>query len=105
MTVIKGNGECEAIVNGIVSQEMKRIQEAHKKEIDTLDAQLKQITVRRDKLLTQNMIARRKPKKVHILDRIKEKIEDTYAIVFATIIVFGEHFGLWEYIQDDEEMM
>lgn len=105
MTVIRGNGECEAIVNGVVAQEMRRMQEMHKKEMDTLDAQLKQITARRDKLLAENMHVRNIPKKTPLFIRIKDKIADIYALSVATIIVLGERLELWEYICDDEERM
>ena len=47
MSVIRGEGQCEAIVNGVVQQELRRLQEISKRQLDDerelIRAELKQL--------------------------------------------------------------
>lgn len=89
-TIIRGNGECQAYIDGVVSKELVRIQ-----------ARSSVIEDSRNRLLTEhlavlNLTARKSP-----VRRMLARLADAYALVMGTLIVWGLQLGLLEEVQND----
>lgn len=91
-TVIRGKGECQVYINGIVSAEMKRQQEMMKAERE----RTRTIESSRDKLLQRNLddINRRMHKRKSPLRLVWELIVDTWSFGWALLICWPEMAGL-----------
>lgn len=105
MTVIRGNGDVEVIMNAVVNAEIKRLREqdmaemeAQRKEFEKEMEWMKMIEKKRNELLEEKFKAIKKPKHETLKDRTKEKI----GFVLACIICWGEELRLWEYLGDDD---
>lgn len=55
LTVIRGNGECVAYMNGIVKEEMKKLNERHAREMARKNAELDASRGHRNRLLRDNL--------------------------------------------------
>lgn len=91
-TVIRGNGECQAYINGVVSAEMKRQQEKMRAERE----RARMVEVSRDKLLQRNLedINRQMRKRKNPLRLGWELIVDTWSFGWALLICWPEMAGL-----------
>lgn len=93
MTVIRGEGECQAIVNGVIDRELQRKQEELRKEKEIIEARLSIVVKQRDRLLAEEM-CRRKAYRPPLHRRILDTIETAYALTAATILLLGERLGI-----------
>lgn len=100
MTVIRGNGVCQAYWNGVVNEEMRKMNERHALEVRTKDAELDAARGHRNDLLRANLMAYRalNAKPISLSRRLREAVETFWCQLWG----LGVHFGLWEYIGDDK---
>lgn len=91
MTVVRGHGECEAVVNGVVNAEIKRLQlEARKQldaERDAMQTELVRaevIEVARNRMLAEKLDAVRE----RMATKRQPKIVTAYEVSVATVICF-----------------
>ena len=100
MTVIRGNGACEAFMNGVVREEMLKMNARHDIEIKKTNAALTAATEHRNKLLADRAAALNnynvRPRS--IFGRIKDSIVTGWCIVWG----IGEALGFWEYVEEEE---
>lgn len=103
-TVIRGNGGCQAYVNGVASEELKR-QEAHRRFDRMASVALTRAVIdHRDRLREYHraeLNARLCPP-VTMARRIKEAVANAWALCWAVVVVGGEALGLWERIDEEE---
>lgn len=78
-TIIRGNGECEAYMNGVVNKEMKRLNAMHAAEMAT-------VRQHRNRLLSDRMKALQPAKKVRMRDRLKDRIATAWAKLFGLLL-------------------
>lgn len=100
LTVVRGNGGCEAYWNGIVNEEMKKLNEQHALELRAKDAELEATRGARNRLLRDNLTAYRvlNARPISAFRRLRERLVTFWCVFWA----LGEHFGCWEYIRDEE---
>lgn len=100
MTIIRGNGECQAYWNGVVMEEMRKMNERHALEVKTKDAELDAARSHRNALLRDQLAVYRalNAKPVSAFRRLREALVTFWCVIWG----LGEHFGLWEYAGDDE---
>ena len=110
-TVIRGYGECRTYIDGVVSEEMKKINKANAREREALREQLKATETHRNRLLADRRDALIRPARKSALRRTVRRMIDKIQIVWALLwyinrecghrlIALGLKYGLWEY--DDE---
>lgn len=102
-TVIRGNGECVAFINGVVSEEMKRQQAQMRAERE----RARMVEESRDDLRNDRRIAfRLYMAKRHRspFARLCDRLADLYALVMGTLIVWGLQLGLLEEVRDGEQL-
>lgn len=102
MTVIRGNGACEAFMNGVVREEMLKINAKHDIEMKKTNAALQATTNHRNKLLADRAAALRqynvRPRS--IFSRIKDSIVNAWCLFYS----FGWAIGFWKHIDEEEEV-
>ena len=100
MTVIRGDGACQAYWQGVVMEEMKKLTERHELEMKTKDAELDAARSHRNDLLRDQLTTYRvlNAKPTSPFKRLRERLETLWCQFWG----LGEHFGFWEYIRDDE---
>lgn len=103
-TVIRGNGACQAFIDGVVHEEMRRQQECMEAERERAHV----IEAHRDRLLAERVKTITTPKRRNLMQRLKDGLELIWAYFWAVTfggvwIDMGETLGLWEYIGDEEE--
>ena len=90
MTVIRGNGECRAYMNGVVQEEIRRQQARMRGECErarTVEASRNRLLA--DRCHEYDRMTKRRP--ISFFDRI----ENTWCMVWAVLICWGEALGLW----------
>lgn len=93
-TKIHGNGNIEAVMNGIVNAELMRQRELEREELEKERDFANMIRARRNNLLKEKYIAIKAESHNGFCKRIKEDV----IFVFGCIICWGEELGLWKYI-------
>ena len=88
-TVIRGKGECQAYINGVVHKEMQK-----------LNAELEAAKGHRNDLLAYNLEAYQEieEKRTGAFRRLRERLETFWALIWG----IGVALGLWAHISDDE---
>lgn len=88
-TIIRGKGECQAYINGVVHKEMQK-----------LNAELEAAKGHRDDLLAANLEAYQEVEErpTGAFRRLRERLVTLWAQFWALGIVLG----FWESIEDDE---
>ena len=101
MTVIRGEGNCEALMNGVVSEEMKKMNERHAKEMAVLRAELEATKNKEKQLLSDRMavIKASNAKPVQLFARVKEALVTAWCVLWA----ITHEWKFWEWM-DDEHM-
>lgn len=91
-TVIRGSGECQVYINGIVSAEMKRQQEMMRAERE----RTRMVEASRDKLLCHNLenINHRMRRRRNPIRRMWERLVNAWAMGWAVLICWAEMAGL-----------
>ena len=99
-TVIRGNGGCEAYMNGVVRKEILKMSERYKKEMARKDAELSAVKRHRDLLLGDKLksVEYAVEKKNTVFSKIREWIVKDWCMFWALCSVLG----LWEYVGDEE---
>lgn len=94
-TVIRGNGACEAFMNGIVNEEIEKMNERHQKELCAMESELGAVKTHRNKLLASNLAAVRacNARSVSWFVRLKEDITISWCKLYG----LGEALKLWLY--------
>lgn len=89
------NGVCEIAVNGIVSEEIKKMNERFQAKIEAKNNELQAAKNHRNKLLENNLAIYRasESRPVSWLSRARESV----VMAWCKLYGLGEHFGLWEY--------
>ena len=84
MTVIRGNGECEAIVNGVVNQELRKLRERDKANLRTCEANLEVTRQSRNRMLANQLKALE-----HALSkrRTLRRVATAWAVFYATLLM------------------
>lgn len=78
-TVIRGKGQCEAYMNGIVMSEMKRQNERHAAEMAV-------VTAHRNRLLTDRIEAMKPVQRESWFHKVKECVETAWCVFFALLL-------------------
>lgn len=110
VTVIRGKGECDLIINDIRDKEVHRINELHAEEMELVKNELKRtkdcmtmmpVTIYKKERLAGEFIKLRFGEfaKPSVLRRIRDGIE----FVWACIWYCGLKLGLWGYWDDEED--
>lgn len=97
-TVIRGEGECQAYINGIASAEIRRQSAQMRHAMEGEAERARMLEASRNRLLTRMSAERKREarKRPGLLRRLQERAVDAYAIVMATVIVWGMKLGLLE---------
>lgn len=105
MTIIRGNGDIEVIMNAVVNAEIKRLREQdmaamerERNEFKNEMEWMKMVKKRRNELLEEKCKAIEKPQHETLKDRTREKI----GFILACFLCWGEELGLWEYLGNDD---
>ena len=101
LTVIRGNGECVAFMNGIVKEEMRKLNERHALEMSKKHAELEAARGHRNALLRDNLATYRvlNARPASAFKRLGERLVTLWCQIYG----LGEHIGLWEYTGHDEK--
>ena len=91
-TIIRGKGECQAYMNGIVMEEMRKQNERHAAEMAV-------VTASRNRLLADRMNSMKPVKRESWLHRVKEKIEIAWCVFFGMLL----ELHLIEEVEDFED--
>ena len=89
-TVIRGKGECQAYINGVVMKEMKRLNDLHAIEMEA-------VKQHRNRLLSDRMEALNPVQKEKWWIRLKDRIATAWAVFFALLL----EFDFIEIIEED----
>lgn len=107
MTVVRGSGNVEAIMNGIVNQEIKRLRakeleemEAQRREFEKEMGWMNMIKKQRDRERAQHL--KEKYNTVQARPR-KKRAREKVGFVLACLICWGEALCLFEHINEEEE--
>lgn len=94
-TVIRGKGACEAYVNGLANEEMKKMQERYENELSNKEAELQATKNNRDDLRHKDLTEVRAmfAKPISIVERVRERL----VIIWCQIYGIGEELKLWSY--------
>lgn len=100
-TIIRGNGECQAYINGVVMKEMKRLNERHAAEMRSKQFELDSVRKHRNRLLASKLDGGydNRSKWQRFKDRVREKVCVAWAVVFAMAL----EFGFIEKVEEDHE--
>lgn len=100
VTVIRGEGECQAYINGVASAEIRRQQERMRAETE----RARTVEASRDRLLSRRLaeIIRELDARPGLLRRIWRGAVNAWALFWATLICWSEALGLIEEVEDDE---
>lgn len=79
-TVIRGQGECEAYMNGVVMKEMKRLNAIHAAEMGT-------VKNHRNRLLAERLEKLAQKEKWWV--RLKDRLETAWAVFIALLLELG----------------
>ena len=93
VTVIHGEGECQAFVNGVADQDIKRKQEKMRAEMKRALA----VEGSRNRLLARNLAELENiltPRK-NLLQRLWQPVADAWALMWAVFFNFPEMFVEW----------
>lgn len=92
-TVIRGNGACEAYMNGLLNEEVKKMKEHYEKALSVTEAELEAAKGHRDDLLYKHLaeVKAMVAKPTSIFKRIHERIE----IAWCMFWYFGKVLKLW----------
>lgn len=92
-TVIRGNGACKVFMNGIVNDEIEKVNERYERKIMALSNELEATKNKETQLLTEKLLMIRPytAKRCGVLSDIREKIEVAWAFVWY----MGKKFKLW----------
>lgn len=96
--IIRGEGECQAYINGVVHQEMRRQQAKMRAEREHAHV----VEVSRDRLLRQSLteIRRKLYKRPNLLRRAWDSIVNAWAMGWAMLICYSLGLGLIEEVAD-----
>ena len=91
MTVIRGNGKCEAYWNGIVMEEMKKLNERHALEMTKKNSELEAARGHRNRLLRDNLAAYRvlNARPVSAFRRLTERLTLIWCQLYGLCLEFG----------------
>lgn len=78
-TVIRGQGECEAYMNGVVMKEMKRLNAIHAAEMGT-------VKNHRNRLLAERLEKLKPVQKVSLWERLKDFVATAWAQFFGLML-------------------
>lgn len=98
-TVIRGKGECQAFVNGVAQMDIRRQQEQWRAVAAAEIEQLRMAEKGRNRMAAEVLRMKRRAWEdaPGMLEYVRERITDVWALVFGTVISWGELMGLWEY--------
>lgn len=94
-TVIRGNGACEAYMNGIMNEEIKKMTERYERKIEALSNELNATKNTEKRLFAEKlpMVHACTAKCCSPFSDIREKLEVAWAFVWY----MGEKAKLWSY--------
>lgn len=97
-TVIRGNGACEAYINGVVKEEMRRQQAKFQAERERAAA----VEASRNRLLARQKteLMRKTYYRPNLFRRLLRPFENAWAMFWATLICWGEELDFWEKIEN-----
>ena len=97
LTVIRGNGGCEAYMNGIVKDEIRRQQELLKEQHAAEANRASAIEARRDRLLTERLaeLSQKVNRRPNLLQRLWGPVVNSWAMFWALVLNAGEIFLAW----------
>lgn len=87
-TVIRGNGACEVYMDGLLNEEIKKLNERHEKELSEKEVKLQVTKNQRDDLRYKDLIALRAmvAKPMSIAARLRERL----------VIIWCQIWGIFE---------
>lgn len=91
MTVVRGHGECEAVVNGVVNAEIKRLQREAQAQFDAERSALQTELVRAEVIeesRNRMLAAKLDELRERLSKKRQSKIVDAYEVSVATVICF-----------------
>lgn len=94
-TVIKGAGACQVYMDGVVSEEIKRLNEMHARELETWREKVKACQAHENKLLAERLKAVDKMVNPFGIRRIYRAVVDRIQVVWAMLWVANWRLGRW----------
>lgn len=98
-TVIRADGACDIFVNGILNEEIRRINLEHENEVKMMLNKLADAEKQHDDFLAYRVafIRQNMAESVSRLDIFREKLETAWCKLYG----LGEVLGMWVYEHDD----
>lgn len=90
MTVIRGDGECQTLMNGVIQKDIERLNVEHNKELEDLKFRLETVTKNRDRLQANviNDINEMVEEHVKVIDKIRDGIEYAWCMMWGMILSY-----------------
>lgn len=102
-TIIRGNGRCEAYMNGVVMQEMKRLNERHAAEMRSKDIEIELKRNANHRLLCEKVDSYKKEMyKRSKWQCVKEYICEKVLVVWACMFLIALKLKMIEEVEEDE---
>lgn len=100
-TVIRGEGACQAYIDGVVNEEVKRLNERHRIETAAVREELSAVRGHRNELLTARLtqIKASTARRRGWWRRLRDRLADAWAMFCAITL----ETGLWEWDDDDDQ--
>lgn len=97
MTVIRGNGGCEAYMNGIVQEEIRRQQAQMQAERKADEVYTRMVKGDRDQLRAERSadLTRTLTRRPNLLQRLCAPVVNAWAMFWALVLNAGEIFVNW----------
>ena len=90
MTVIRSEGECLELVNGVLQKDIEKLKEQHMKELDRMRFELETVREQRDKLRSHviKSIDEMMEEDVRVIDKIVDGIEYAWCVMWGLILTY-----------------
>lgn len=92
MTVIRGTGDCQILMNDVIQREIEKLNAAHNKELDDLKFRLdtltkQKCTLQENIIKSINEMVEDEP--VGFIDKVKESIEYIWCMMWGMALAYG----------------
>ena len=98
--VIRGNGACQAFIDGVLIKELERLDDKHAEELRKKDYELEYMTESRNRQLRKSLEADHAmaQKRIGLWERVCNMVNKAWCMLFAMALVYG----FIEEVRDEE---